>query len=333
MDPKVTEIPLTTPMGRLDGHTLLELDDRLVVLQRWQSGHVSWYGTGVHERVDVKDASPERTLGDLAVLALQQPVRRAFRLPKGRIVSVPGWFGNRRWVRPLAILLAVTAAVVVLFLLVLPDVVKIFGVLGIVGLPLLSLILLTGLGVELFDVHRMMYKTSWRRWEFADLAALADRDDLADRQITAVKEEYGRLRSDLTYRIEHPALFDATCPTTETFHLALVEWDAAGEQLSRVARGELASRVVATFRHARHHAEQVGMEHLPRAARRPARRAVKALRVATDPHASATERATALERAVALLDGLVLHHLPTGPEIHRAVGAQHRRQLPGRGSS
>ena len=332
MAPEVVEIPLSTPLKRLDGHVLLELEDRYVVLQR-QGRYLSWDGAGHHYREGFKDFSPERSLGELAGLALRQEPRRAFILPRGRVVSVPAWFGGRRWIWPLVILLATTAMVVVLILLLSSPVTGVVGVLGVVALMLLATGFLGVVASTLFSGTRVMYWTAWRRWEFAELAAIAGQDDLATRQVTAVKEEYGRLLTDLMYRIQNPALFDATCPTTEPFQLALVEWDGTAEHLGTAGRSALASRVVATFRHARHHAEQVGMGHLPRPARRAAKRAVKALRVATNRHATETERVTALERAVALLDGLVLHHLPTGAEIRQAVGTQHRRELPGRRST
>lgn len=184
----------------------------------------------------------------------------------------------------------------------------------------------------LFTTTRLVYRTSRRRWELDDLAAIADQSDLAERQVLAVKEAYGRLLTDLSYRVEHPALFDTDCPDTEPFSLALVEWDTTQRHLTPADRRALASRVAATFQHARHHAERVGMEHLPKPQRRVVRRAAKALRIASDPHATSKERDAALQWAVKLLDGLVLHYLPSGPEIQQRIGTRHRRQLPGRRS-
>lgn len=328
---EVIEIPLSTPVGELEGHTLLELEGRHVVLSRRHGGYMHWYGTRSHDDKDgARGAPPSRSIADLAGLVLHQELKRAFQLPKGRVVHVPAWHRSRRWVWSLAATLSVTLVVVVVVWVLASHRVIVLKLRDWVFLSAVSLAFLCFQGENLFGGHRMMYRTSWRRWELVDLVAAADRNDLAERQVQAVKEAYGMLLTDLVYRVEHPALFDTECPATEPFSLALVEWDTTQQHLERAARSALASRVVATFQQARHHAERVGMEHLPRPQRRVVRRAAKALRVASDPYATSRERSTALERAVKLLDDLVLHYMPTGPEIRQAVGVQHRRQLPGR---
>lgn len=328
MEPQATEIPLSTPLARLDGHVLLEVEGRYVVLQR-QRGHLQWYGLGPHDdREGTCGASPGRSIADLAGLVLHQEVKRAFLLPKGRTETVRAWHPRRRRVWSLV---AAPVAVVVGWLGA-PRLIDALGVLGWGILILISFTFLSILWTGLIRTTRLTYRTSWRRWELGDLAASGEQNDLAERQVLAVKEAYGRLRTDLTYRVEHPALFDTECPDTEPFNLALVEWDTTQRHLTLADRWALASRVVTTFQQARHHAEQVGMKHLPRPQRRVVRRAAKALRIASDPYATPTERDTALRRATELLDGLVLHYLPSGPEIRQHIGTQHRRELPGRRS-
>lgn len=323
----MTEIPLSTPLEGLDGHVLLEVEGRYVVLLR-QRGYLRWYGLGPHDDEEsVRDASPSRSIADLAGLVLHQEVRRAFLLPKGKADIVPAWHPWRRQAWSL-----VAVPVVVLGWMAAP---RLVNGLGVVGWGLLAVPFFSSLGLlwqVLFRTTRVIYRTSWRRWELGDLAALGDQDDVAERQVQAVKEAYGRLRTDLCYRVEHPALFDTECPETEPFSLALVEWDTTQRHLTLSDRRALASRVVATFQQARHHAEQVGMNHLPRPQRRVVRRAAKALRIASDRYATPKERDAALQRAVDLLDDLVLHYLPSGPEIREHIGTQHRRQLPGRRS-
>lgn len=158
--------------------------------------------------------------------------------------------------------------------------------------------------------------------------------DLAEEaQIDDVKEEYGRLLSDIVYRIECPALFDPHQPVSKEFTLALLQWDNNDGVANDDERRELARRVRATFAAARANAERIGMDHLPVDARGKAGTALKAARLAVDEKAPAPERETALRRAVEILDQLALYYLPTGAQARRAITGGAPLQLPGRRSS
>ena len=151
-----------------------------------------------------------------------------------------------------------------------------------------------------------------------------------DIAIDDVKAEYGRLISDIAYRIEYPALFDPHEPTSKAFTLALLQWDNNDGVVGDDERRELALRVRATFEAARANAERIGMQHIPVESREKASTALKAARLATDQSATEAERATALQRAVTILDELALYFLPSGAQARKAITGNAPLQLPGR---
>ena len=187
-------------------------------------------------------------------------------------------------------------------------------------------------GMRLVSSGEVGYRIDGVRMKLAELPLPLD-VETAIRQVEAVKEEYGQLLTDLAYRIEHPALFDAASPATERLTLALFEWDTTVTGLDDAARVELARTVVASFEEARDHAERVGMAHLPEDSRELATRALKAARVAQDPGAGRAEREAARRVAIDLLAGLALYYLPTPDEARVALGGRRLRQLPGRRAS
>ena len=149
-------------------------------------------------------------------------------------------------------------------------------------------------------------------------------------KVNELKAEYGRLASDVIMRIECPALFDATLPETRRFTELMVRWDAEHAQLSNPERATLAGELAVAFETAKAHAEAVGMQHYPDDARSPAETALKAMRLAQDSKATRAERQAALERAVAILESLALHYLPTVREAKELVAGRPLRALPGR---
>lgn len=151
-----------------------------------------------------------------------------------------------------------------------------------------------------------------------------------DVDIDDVKAEYGRLLSDVVYRIECPALFDPHEPTSKAFTLALLQWDNNEGMLSTDDRLALATKVRSTFNAARANAERIGMTHIPAESREKAATALKAARLAADQSATDAERAAALNRAVAILDDLALYFLPSGSEARKAITGRTLLQLPGR---
>lgn len=122
-------------------------------------------------------------------------------------------------------------------------------------------------------------------------------------RVEVVQAAYGALLSDVVYRIENSALFDAAVPQTQRFQIALVNWDADASDAPT-----LAADVEESFAAARTHAETLGLDHVPQASRAPAARAVKA--VITALASRDEERDAAARASAALLAGLNLYYLP-----------------------
>ena len=110
----------------------------------------------------------------------------------------------------------------------------------------------------------------------------------------------------------------------------MFRWDSSAARLEPQELVELATTIRGTFLAAKHHAERVGMNHLPKAARPAAKRALHAVRRARDPQAPAAERQAALRAAVEILDDLALYYLPSPGEARDALGGRRLKQLPGR---
>ena len=136
--------------------------------------------------------------------------------------------------------------------------------------------------------------------------------------VHVVKAEYGRLLTDICYRIENSALFDATVTETSRFQVALLSWDSVDPGSSDAAA--LAREVRESFTVARRHAEQLGWDHLPVAAREPARRARLAAATALGDGPEG-ERDAARRRVADLLGSLALYYLPPiDPDMPQLIG-------------
>lgn len=131
------------------------------------------------------------------------------------------------------------------------------------------------------------------------LAGLTPQD-----RVQVVKSEYGRLLTDICYRIENSALFDAAVAETSRFQVALLSWDPDATDAER-----LAIEVESSFAAARRHAEELGWDHLPTTAREPARRARLAAITALGDGPEG-ERAAARGRVADILGSLALYYLP-----------------------
>ncbi|MDO5534778.1 MAG: hypothetical protein Q4F65_09020 [Propionibacteriaceae bacterium] len=137
-----------------------------------------------------------------------------------------------------------------------------------------------------------------------------------------VRARYGELLSDVIYRIENSALFDASVPQTQRFQLALLAWDPAAENADA-----LATELEESFAAARRIAEDLGLEHLPTTAREPARRAALVVTTALGTE-EAPEREAAARKAADLLNDLALYYLPAiDPGVPSLVG-ERRAILP-----
>lgn len=132
--------------------------------------------------------------------------------------------------------------------------------------------------------------------------------------VTRIREEYARLRTDLVYRIENPALFDSAVPTTAAFEQALVDFDDAPEE----EREHRATQVEVRFTVAMQHAERVGIRHAEPEHRDELTRAAKVARLAASANSDG-ERRAALTQLQRILDSLALYYLPSRidhPELY-----------------
>lgn len=137
-------------------------------------------------------------------------------------------------------------------------------------------------------------------------------------RVDRIKSDYGALLTDIAYRIENSALFDASVPHTQRFQVALLMWQDATTSGADLATA--ASEVEESFALARAEAERQGLDHLPDRARDRARTAAHAARLALTTSESG-EREAAARRAADILDGLALYYLPMiDPRVPSLVG-------------
>ncbi len=156
----------------------------------------------------------------------------------------------------------------------------------------------------------------------AEAFARLPRDDgprvAAVHQVDEVRALYGRMLSDIAYRIENSALFDSSVPTTRQFETALALWSDVILSTSDDEVVRRSALVTIAFRTARSHAETVGLGHLPTTAHNSARRAAGAARLARSSTSEA-ERDAAQLRVVSILRSLALHWLPDPAALPLAI--------------
>ncbi len=150
------------------------------------------------------------------------------------------------------------------------------------------------------------------------IPAPSSRREMAKASVAEVRETYGRMLSDVAYRIENSALFDSEVPTTRRFDEALALWAEVTDATPEAEAVRRAGMVQVTFDAARAHAETVGLAHLPLRAREDAGRAAKAARLAKSS-ANAHEREAALEQVIRILSQLSLHFLPNPADAPRQL--------------
>lgn len=150
------------------------------------------------------------------------------------------------------------------------------------------------------------------------LPELRDARYRAEAQVAEVRELYGRMLTDIAYRIENSALFDSDVPLTRQFDTALALWTEVDDATPETEITRRASVVKITFDAARAHAETLGLGHLPETARDPARRAAGAARLASGTTAEA-EREAAMAQVIQILDSLALYYLPKPEDFRKAI--------------
>lgn len=339
MDFELEEIPLDAAVAELGEHTLVEFEEGRAILSVDGWGrHVAesrtpqnlrLQATGLDNRL--KGVDVERSVGDVAAFARVSEPLRAFRLPTGTVTYEHSLSeGGREGLVPFLLIGSLIAGVGIASVL--------NGMWQGLGFAIGLVVLVALLGgailvsMKLAVSGEVSYQVGETRRRLTELTLPLD-VEAAGRQVEEVKEEYGRLLTDLAYRIENPALFDAASPATERLTLALFEWDTTVTGLDDAARVALASTIVSSFREARDHAERIGMDHLPAETRDTAAKALKAAQLAQDPNAAPPEREAARRAAIDLLAGLALYYLPTPDEAREALGGRRLKQLPGRSAS
>lgn len=308
---------LTTPVALEDDEGTLAIAE---VSRDGSSVKVRVIRAGSEDPQNFAGIAPTTELGDFAVGHLKRDFRRAFALPPGRAM-LEHQIGALL-ARSLGALALVSISVLVVLMAPTPTL-KAF-----VAGALLTL----AAAVMFYRPHhraRSIYKTTSGKYGFEHLLDDRPRVELAERLVDDVKEEYGRLLSDIVYRIESPALFDPACEATRRFTEALLTWDSRPVELEGSEVGTLAAAVQVQFATARAHAESVGMDYLPEEAREPATRALNAAKLARSGSTDG-ERKAALNRAAEILRSLAIYYLPNPREAERMIAGHRILALPGR---
>ncbi|MGO1385098.1 MAG: hypothetical protein ACTHWA_12290 [Arachnia sp.] len=142
----------------------------------------------------------------------------------------------------------------------------------------------------------------------------------AEDRVAEIRTLYGRMLTDIAYRIENSALFDSSVPTTRQFETALALFSDVTPGTSNEEIARRSAVVAVAFRTARAHAETVGLGHLPVTALDSARRAAGAARLARTS-TSESERAAAQLRVATILRTLALECLPDPATLPRAIAS------------
>lgn len=320
-------LAFATPVGELEGAAAVEFEDPegLVVAQietRKGSRVRLRLSRSAHLDPMYAEVPANRELGDVLLATIPHKPLRAFSIPAGRVKT------HYNLARPL-----VRACITLVALALLPL------ALVLIDQPILRALLagaLIFIGVAAWLINagsvrpsELTYITSQGKYPFGDL--LEDRPGIeaAGRLVEQVKQEYGELLADIVYRIERPAMFDPAVATTRAFTTAMIEWDNSGPTMTSSELAALAARIRLSFDTARTHAETVGMDHVPAQARKDVERAAKAARLAASSK-SRSERASALEQAMRILQSLRLYYMPTKAEAEAITGGKTVLALPGR---
>ena len=341
---RLQEIPLSTPVDLLPKNILLQFDNAMCLAECDRSpGKVD--GRIVVRFFHENESGPSeflvlktRVLKDFVMQTGRGAPIRAFSLPRGQVGEIRGKkisgairFGGA----------ALAVIVWIMFWRIWLDggwgagfTGRMVLLLGILVVPSLFLLLLAPGKLLTMGIRKVVYTMDGQAHSLKDFELPRDRSTDADERVNAVKEEYGRLLSDIAYRVEFPALFDAGDPCGEKLALVLFEWDSTSARLEADEKIEMAAAIETAFRIAREHAERVGMRHFPPEARGRAEKVLHCIRVARDTAATSAERRAAMKAAIDILEDLALYYLP-GPEEARLSleGRRVRQLLPGRRES
>ncbi len=268
------------------------------------------------------DAPVDMELGDFAVLHLAAKPLRAFSLPPGRVETR---HNLRLGLARAGSALFSLSMIPLILLLVSGGTLRAFLIVMAVSVAVASMAVRS----QRLRSARHIYRTEVGQWPFSGILDERPALQAATAAVETVKQEYGRLLSNIVERIEHPALFDPAVETTHSFTSALIQWDQGEATLGSAERSTSAARVRLTFDAARAHAAAIGMDHLPVAARGPAARAVKSLRLAASTP-NTHERETALRLGMEILDSLKLYYLPRSFQVQAMIEGRAQLALLGR---
>lgn len=322
-------LPFTRPARGVSGNVAVAYADGVTALLQISPGregiHVKGYSPTSVDPITLSSIPLESDLGDVALAFRESRPLRAFQMPDGVVRS----HFDARFAAWRAVAFLFFAMLAVVGFVFFPD--PTWG--GLIG-GVSAILAALSLGARRKQLRAMTYALVTDDGSYPFDRLLDDRPlgRRAEKSVQQVKEAYGALVSDVVYRIEYPALFDPSTPTTKAFTSALIEWDNNQAHLSGSELSTLAGRIGLAFDAAKAHAETVGMTHLPEHTRERAERAAKALRVATSKSTGAAERKTAMGRATAILEDLMLHYLPRPREVLSLVEGRRPLALPGRRS-
>lgn len=322
-------IDFSVPMRSVERPVAVEfLDGAIGVLDVTDDGRARIV---VSDHVDplIAGFHPDAELGDVVTLLARRASSRAFLLPPGTVVDdfSLGRIATRVGLGLVGVLgIVFSLAAQSEAISTMPQ----FRLLTFAALAGFILVLLAiahprlrgGTNGKAFHPH------GGPRIPFSQLLSTRPQIARAETIVERVKNQYGKLVSDVCYRVEYPALFDVAVPQTAEFTRALIAWDDL-KDLSASEVSELAARIRITFEQAKQHAEHIGMAHLGDA-RPQAETALKALRIATSRSGSKAERAAALKKAQAILESLMLYYLPSPGEAEALSGGKIPKALPGR---
>lgn len=268
---------------------------------------------------------PGTTLGDLTTSHLSSRPERAFALPPGKLrTDTPA---GRMALWAFGPMTVAGVALAMGLLLPWPN----WRIFIAIAFGLVALVVLAILARRL-PLGKHYYESNGQRHPLDELLDPRPGLRAAEAAVADVKQDYGRLLTDLCYRLDNPALFDAAEPATADFVELMIRWDNSHLSLEPSEVSDLAARLRVAFDAARANAEARGTTHVPEELRPEVDRAARIMRVATDKSAPAAERRAAARRAATILEGLALYYLPRGSQVEQLLHHKRPPALPGRWS-
>ena len=259
---RLQEIPLSIPVDLLPKNILLQFDNAMCLMERDRGpgrvdGRIAVRFFHENESGPSEFLVPKtRVLKDFVMQAGRGTPIRAFSLPSGQAGEI--WGKKISGVIRFGGAALAVIAWIVFWRLWLDGgwgagfTGRAVLLMGILVVPSLLLLLLTPGKLLIKGIRKVVYTIDGQVHSLKDFALPADRSMDADERVDAVKEDYGRLLSDIAYRVEFPALFDAGDPCGEKLALVLFEWDSTSARLEADEKMEMAVAIETAFRKLRY---------------------------------------------------------------------------------